>query len=157
MAASYGVHDHSRGLIDLFPGLLHHLSRARRRKIVGIHGMDCRHLLSDIGFACLACLCDVAPGDFDAHSGFSSPMGSPQANRALDDPNLAIRLGHRCVCIFDALQMVSSWSVMQAILPARDHLRRQDCLRHVQNLAHGNDLMFDQSIARCCARRKLLW
>src|SRR5262249_7190016 len=75
-------------------------------------------LLSHPGFARSACLCDVASGDCDARSGFSSPMGSPQANRALDDPNLAVRLGHRRVCVFYALQMVSSWSVMQAILPA---------------------------------------
>jgi hypothetical protein len=82
-------------------------------------------------------------------------MGSSQADRALDDPNLAVRLRYGRVCVFDALQMVSSGSVMQAILPATESQRRQDCLRHVQNLAHGNDLMFDQSIARCCACRKL--
>jgi hypothetical protein len=39
----------------------------------------------------------------------------------LDDPNLAVRLRYGRVCVFDALQMVSSGSVMQAILPARDH------------------------------------
>jgi hypothetical protein len=39
----------------------------------------------------------------------------------LDDPNLAIRLRHGRACLFDALQMVSSGSMMQAILPARDH------------------------------------
>src|SRR5207245_10164461 len=46
-------------------------------------------------------------------------MGSPQADRALDDPNLAIRLRHRRVCVFNALQMVSSRNVMQAIVPAK--------------------------------------
>jgi hypothetical protein len=39
----------------------------------------------------------------------------------LDDPNLAVRLRYGRVCVFDALQMVSSGSVMQAILSARDH------------------------------------
>jgi hypothetical protein len=36
----------------------------------------------------------------------------------LDDPDLALRLCHRRVCLFDALQMVSTGSVTQAILPA---------------------------------------
>src|SRR5436190_48184 len=82
-------------------------------------------------------------------------MGSSQTDRALDDPNLAIRLGHRRVCVFDALQMVSSGSVIQAILPARDRLRRQDCLRHVQSLAHGNDLMFDQPMRAAAHTRNV--
>ena len=117
--------------------------------------MDCRHLLPDIGFARAPRLCHVAPGDFDPGSGFSSPMGSPQAHRALDDPNLAIRFCHGRVCLFDALQMVSTGSVTQAILPARDHLRRQDCLRHVQSLAHGNDLMFDQPMRAAAHARNV--
>jgi hypothetical protein len=70
----------------------------------------------------------------------------------LDDPNLAIRLHHGRVCVFDALQMVSPGNVMQAILPATDHLRRQDCLRHVQSLAHSNDLMFDQPMRAAHSR-----
>ena len=126
MATPYDVHDHGRGLIDLFSGWLYHLSRSRRRKIFRIHRLDRRRLLPNTGFARSACLCDVASGDFDPGSGFSSPMGSSQADRALDDPNLAVRLRHGRVCVFDALQMVSSGNVMQAILPARDHLRRQD-------------------------------
>ena len=121
MATPYDVHDHGRGLIDLFSGWLYHLSRSRRRKIFRIHRLDRRRLLPNTGFARSACLCDVASGDFDPGSGFSSPMGSSQADRALDDPNLAVRLRYGRVCVFDALQMVSSGSVMQAILPARDH------------------------------------
>ena len=108
VAASYDVHDHSRGFINIFSRWLHHLSRARRRKIVGIHGMDRRDLLSDIGFACSARLCHVASSDFDAGSGFSSPVGSPQANCALDGPDLALCFRYRSACLFDALQMVSS-------------------------------------------------
>ncbi len=156
MATPYDVHDHSRGLIDLFPGWLHCLPCPGWRKIFGIQRLDRRRLLPNTGFARSACLCDVASGDFDPGSGFSSPMGSSQADRALDDPNLVIRLRHGRACLFDALQMVSSGSVMQAILPARDHLRRQDCLGHVQNLAHGNDLMFDHPM-RSCACKKRLW
>ncbi len=115
MAAPYDMHDHGGALIDLFPGWLHSLPRPGRRKIFGIQRLDRCRLLPNTGFACSACFCDVASRDCDPGSGFSSPMGSPQANRSLDDPNLAIRLGHRCVCIFDALQMVSSWSVMQQL------------------------------------------
>jgi len=112
VAPAYGVHDHGRCFVGLFPDGLHHLSRERRRKIFGIHRMDRCHLLSDIGLACFACLCDAALGDCDAGSGFSSSVGSPQANRALDDPDLALCLSHRRVCVFDALQVVSSWNVM---------------------------------------------
>lgn len=121
MATSYDVHDHGRGLIGLFPGWLHYVSRAGWRKIFRIQRLDRRHLLPDTGFARSACLCDVASSDFHARSGFSAPMGSPQADRTLDDPNLVIRFRHGRVCVFNALQMVSSGSVMQAILPVRDH------------------------------------
>src|SRR6266404_3130893 len=116
MAAPYDMHDHGGALIDLFPGWLHSLPRPSRRKIFGIQRLDRRRLLPNTGFARSACFCDVASGDFDPGSGFSSPMGSSQADRALDDPNLAVRLRHGRVCVFDALQMVSSGSVMQAIL-----------------------------------------
>ena len=54
---------------------------------------------------------------------------------------------------------------MQAILsatgrtrcgePARDHLRRQDFLHHVQSLAHGNDLMFDQPMRAAAHARNV--
>ena len=70
--------------------------------------MDRGNLLPDTGVARFACFCDAASGDYHARSGFSPPMGSPQANRALDDPYLALCLSHRRVCVFDALQMVSS-------------------------------------------------
>ena len=100
------MHDHGGGFLDLFPYGLHHLSRKRWRKIFGIHGMDRCHLLSDTGFACSACVCDAAFGDYHTYSGFSSPMGSPQADRTLDDPDLALCLSDRRACVFDALQMV---------------------------------------------------
>jgi hypothetical protein len=118
------MHDHRRGFLDLFPDWLHHLSRERWRKILRIHGVDRRYLLSDIGFARSACLCDAASGDYHTYSGFSPEMGPPQANCALDNPDLALRLGHRRARVFDALQMVSPRGVMQAILPARN--RRVD-------------------------------
>ena len=113
------MHDHSRDLVGLFFGWLHHLSCPSRRKIFGIQRLDRRRLLPDLGFARSACLCDVAPGDFDAYPGFSPPVGPAQADRTLDDPDLAVRLAHRRPCLFDALQMVPSGDVMQAILPAR--------------------------------------
>ncbi len=129
--------------------------------------MDRRHLLPDIGFARLACLCDVASGDFDAYPGFSPPMGSTQAHRALDDPDLALRLGHRCLCLFDALQMVPPGNVIPGN-PACDRLARSGGLRSAaagnleiappwnpnadrivcvtRNLALGNYLMFDHTM-----------
>ena len=61
----------------------------------------------------------LASGDYDAGSGFSPQMGSPQANRALDDPNLALRLSHRRVRVFDALQVVSARGVTSNL--ALDH------------------------------------
>jgi hypothetical protein len=35
-------------------------------------------------------------------------MGPAQTDRALDDPNLAIRVHHRSARLYDALQMVSA-------------------------------------------------
>ncbi len=116
MAPPYDVHDHGSDFVGLFPGWLHHLSRARRRKIVGIYGMDRRHLLPDIGFSCSACLCNTASGDFDAHSGFSLPVGSPQTDCALDNPGLALRFDHGSVCLFDALQVVSAKSCTRPLV-----------------------------------------
>ena len=73
--------------------------------------MDRCHLLSDLGFARSACLSDAASGDYHTYSGFSPQMESPQADRALDDPDLALRLGHRRAGLFDALQVVSARDV----------------------------------------------
>ena len=81
--------------------------------------MDRRNLLSDTGIARSACFCDAASGDYDAGSGFSAPMGSPHANRALDGPNLALRLSHRRARVLDALQVVSARGVTANL--ALDH------------------------------------
>ncbi len=82
--------------------------------------MDRCHLLSGPGFARSACLCDTTFGDYHADSGFSPQMGSPQANCTLDSPDLALRLSHRGVRVFNALQVVSPGNVMQTILPGGD-------------------------------------
>ena len=119
MAPAHGVHDHRRAFLGLFPDVLHHLSRERRRKIFGIHGMDRGSLLPGTGVARFACFCDTASGDYHARSGFSAPMGSPQANRALDGPNLALRLSHWRVRVLDALQVVSARRVTSNL--ALDH------------------------------------
>jgi hypothetical protein len=111
VAPAHGVHDHRCGFLGLFSDGLHHLSRERRRKVFGIHGMDCRYLFSGTGFACPACFCDAASGDYHIGSGFSLQMGSPQANCALDNPDLALRLGYRRARVLDALQMVSARDV----------------------------------------------
>ena len=119
MAPTYGVHDHRRRFLDLFPDGLHHLSHERRRKILGIHRVARRNLLSDTGIARSACFCDSPSGDYHARSGFSPQVGSPQANSALDDPNLALRLSHRGVRVLNALQVVSAWGVTSNL--ALDH------------------------------------
>ena len=81
--------------------------------------MDRGSLLPGTGVACFACFCDAASGDYHARPGFSAPMGSPQANRALDDPNLALRLGHGRARVLDALQVVSARGVTANL--ALDH------------------------------------
>ena len=81
--------------------------------------MDRRNLLSNTGVARSTCFCDAASGDYHAGSGFSAPMGSPQANRALDSPNLALRLSHGRVRVLGALQVVSARGVTANL--ALDH------------------------------------
>jgi len=78
--------------------------------------MDRRDLFSDIGFACSARLCHVASGDFDAHSGFSSPVGSPSTDCALDDPDLALCFRHRRAYLFNALHMVSAVKIATSVV-----------------------------------------
>ena len=107
------MHDRSRDLVGLFFGRLHYLSRPGRRKIFGIHRLDRGRLLPDTGFARSACLCHIASGDFDACSSFSAPMGSAQADRTLDDPDLALRFCDRRTRLFNALQVVSPRHVMR--------------------------------------------
>ena len=108
MAPSHGVHDHSPPVVCLFSGWLHHLSCARRGEIFWIHRLDRGRLFSALGLARFAGVCDAAVGHSDACSGFSSAMGPAQADRALGNPNLAVRLGHRSSRLLDALPMVPS-------------------------------------------------
>ena len=108
MAPSHGVHDHSPPVVCLFSGWLHHLSCARRGEIFWIHRLDRGRLLSAPGLARSAGVCDAAVSHSDACSGFSSPMGPAQADRTLDDPNLAVRVGYRRSSLLDALPMVPS-------------------------------------------------
>ena len=75
--------------------------------------MDRGGLLSDPCLARSAGVCDAALGHFDPYSGFSSPMGPAQADRALDDPNLAVRVGYRRSRLFNALQMVPSTGALR--------------------------------------------
>ena len=116
VAPSYGMHDHSPSLVCLFSGWLHHLSCAHWRKIFWIHRLDRGGLLSDASLARSAGVCDAAVGYFDACSGFSSPMGPAQADRALDDPNLAVRIGYRSSRLLNALQMVPSTGTLSACI-----------------------------------------
>ena len=118
MAPSHGVHDHSPRLVRLFSSWLHHLSCSRRREIFRIHRLDRGSLLSDPGLAHPAGLCNAAVGYSDACSGFSSPMGPTQADRALDDPDLALRVCHRSSRLFNALPMVPSAGALTAVASA---------------------------------------
>ena len=89
-------------------------------------------------------------------------MGPAQADRALDDPNLALRVGYRSSRLLNALQMVPSTGALSAVssgvlsgLPGyaqfRHALRKAHATRQTgkslrcQNLALNGDLMFDQS------------
>ena len=139
MASSHGVHDHSSPLVCLLSGWLHHLSCARWREIFRIHRLGGGGLLSDPGVARFAGVCDAAVGRVDARSGFSSPMGPAQADRALDHPHLAVRVDYRSPRLLNAVPMVSSTGALNATsVTTRKSLR-------CQNLALNGDLMFDQS------------
>ena len=118
MAPSHGVHDHSPSFICLFSDWLHHLSCARWREIFRIYWLDCGGLLSDSGLARSAGVCDATVGHFDACSGFSSQMGPAQADRALDDPDLALRVCYRSSRLPNALPMVSSACSLSAVASA---------------------------------------
>jgi hypothetical protein len=67
-------------------------------------------------------------------------MGPAQADRALDDPNLAVRIGYRSSRLLNALQMVPSTGALSAVSSA-EPAKSLRC----QNLALDGDLMFDQS------------
>jgi hypothetical protein len=118
LAPSYGVYGYSPPLVCLFSDWLHHLSRARWREIFRIHRLDRGRLLSDPCLARSTGLCDAAVGRFDAHTGFPSPMGPAQADRALDDPNLAVRVGYWSSRLLDALQMVPAAGALSAVSSA---------------------------------------
>ena len=70
-------------------------------------------------------------------------MGPAQADRALDDPNLAVRVSYRRSSLLNALPMVPSAGALTAIVRCPQRTARQN-LRS-QNLALNGDLMFDQS------------
>ena len=114
MAPSHGVHDYGPPLVCLFSDWLHHLSCARWREIFRIYRLARGGLLSHTSFARSAGVCDAALGHFDACSGFSSPMEPAQADRALDDPNLALRVGYRSFRLLNALQMVPPTGALNA-------------------------------------------
>jgi hypothetical protein len=118
LAPSHGVHDRSPDFLCLFPDWLHHLSCARWREIFGIYRLDRRGVLSNPSLARSAGFCDAAVGHFDAGSGFSLPLGPAQADRALDDPNLALRVCYGSSRIFDALPMVPSAGALTPVAPA---------------------------------------
>ena len=87
-------------------------------------------------------------------------MGPTQADRALDDPNLAVRIGYWRSSLLNALPMVPSTrslsDVASALLSGRPRpissmrwglptlQRRTGKSLRCQNLALNGDLMFDQ-------------
>ena len=68
-------------------------------------------------------------------------MGPAQADRALDDPNLAVRVGYRSSRLLNALPMVPSAGALSAVVRCSEPAKSLRC----QNLALDGDLMFDQS------------
>ena len=131
MAPSHGMHDCSPNVVRLFSDWLHHLSCARWREIFRIYRLARGGLLPDPGLARSVGVCDAAVGHFDACSGFSSPMGPAQADRALDDPNLALCVGHWSSRLFNALPMVPSAGALTAVASA---------VRHAVALCEGGSL-----------------
>jgi hypothetical protein len=136
VAPSHGVHDYSPHLVYLFFDWLPHLSCTRWGEILRIHWLARWDLLSDAGLPRSLGVCDAAVGHFDACSSLSSPLGPAQAGRALDDPNLALRVCHRSSCLFNALPMVPSAATLND-----EPANHSEC----QNLALDGDLMFDHS------------
>ncbi len=99
-------------------------------------------------------------------------MGPAQTHCALDDSNLAVRVDHRGICVFDALPMVSSRKVamcpvvsavsadsqadeqINALRTAHSTATAADSIICVMlSLAFGNYLMFDHTM-RCRASEK---
>ena len=70
-------------------------------------------------------------------------MGPAQADRALDDSDLALRVYHRSSRLLNALPMVSSACSLSAVASAVPQ-RNAGKSRRCQNLALNGDLMFDQ-------------
>ena len=68
-------------------------------------------------------------------------MGPAQADRALDDSNLALRVCYRSSRLLNALPMVSSACSLSAVASAVLDTGKS---RRCQNLALNGDLMFDQ-------------
>src|ERR1700730_9581252 len=106
LAAPRPVYDRGDHFIDAVSRGLYRLSRARRRKILGIHRPNGVDLFSDVDFARLARIRDTAVGGYHSGSGFPAPLGQTSATGALDHADLALRLGHGCAGLFHALPMV---------------------------------------------------
>src|SRR5262249_47979422 len=120
LAPPHAVHDHRSLLVCLFFDWLCDLSCAHWRKIFRIHRLDRCDLFSDFGIARPTGLCDAPVGHFDAYSGIPSPMGPPQTDCALDDPDLAVCVCHRSPRLFNALPMVPSLRALTPLwLPLR--------------------------------------
>jgi len=67
-------------------------------------------------------------------------MGQAQADRALDDPDLAVRVDYGSSRLPNALPMVSSACSLSAVASSADTGKSRRC----QNLALNGDLMFHQ-------------
>ena len=70
-------------------------------------------------------------------------MGPAQADRALDDPDLAVRIGYWRSSLLNALPMVPSARSLSDVASALLSGDTGKSLR-CQNLALNGDLMFDQ-------------
>src|SRR5438067_11801478 len=112
LAASRALHDRRADCIERFSCRLHYLSRACRRKVLRLSWLDRVDLLPDFDHAHFARVRDAAARHRHARSGFSTPVGSTSPHRALDDADLALRLGHWGSRLHDALSLVPATKIM---------------------------------------------
>lgn len=117
--------------------------------------MDRADLLSNPCFTRSAGFCDAALGHLDACSSFSLPVGPAQADRALDDPNLALRVCYGSSCVFNALPMVPPAGALTAVALGPERITkpipasacRKDSVRH-------RDERQETPTSKSCARRR---
>src|SRR6266513_4357778 len=134
LAAPRPVHDRRPDRVERFPGRLHYLSLARRRKIFRLFRFDRVDLFPASHYPRATRVRDLAVSDPDARPYFSTPLGSTSTAWSLDHADLAVCVGHRCPCLFHPLPLVPAaesctWPVVDVC--SRTQLRGK--------ISHGDD------------------